>query len=111
MKCTQIGEAPMAAVTIGEIGEKQIIERFLRPLFNPNNDENGVGDDCAAVELPSGTLGLYSTDRVPADLISYRSGVLDNFGLGRYLAVLNLSDIAACGGSPQALLLNFGLPT
>jgi thiamine-monophosphate kinase len=52
-----------------------------------------------------------STDRVPADLISFRAGILDYFGLGRYLAVLNLSDIAACGGNPVALLLNLGLPS
>lgn len=97
--------------TIAEIGEKGIIERFLRPLFNPGNDVNGVGDDCAALEVPFGSLALLSTDRVPADLISFRAGVLDYFGLGRYLAVLNFSDIAACGGVPQALLLNFGLPS
>jgi len=53
---------------------------------------------------------LLSTDRVPADLTAFRSGVLDYYGLGRYLAVLNISDIAACGGTPKALLLNLGLP-
>lgn len=53
---------------------------------------------------------LLSTDRVPADLTAFKSGVLDYYGLGRYLAVLNVSDIAACGGTPKALLLNLGLP-
>lgn len=97
--------------TIAEIGEKEVIERYLRPLFNPDDDLNSIGDDCAALEFPHGSLALFSTDRVPADLISFRAGVLDYFGVGRYLAVLNISDIAACGGLPQALLLNFGLPS
>lgn len=95
--------------TISDIGEKEIIERLLRPLFNPENDANGVGDDCAVIEIPHGNMALLSTDRVPADLISFRTGILDYFGIGRYLAVLNISDIAACGGQPEALLLNFGL--
>src|SRR5207244_932498 len=47
---------------------------------------------------------------VPADLIAFRLGILDFTGLGRYLARLNLSDIAACGGYPIALLLNLGFP-
>jgi thiamine-monophosphate kinase len=69
-----------------------------------------VGDDCAAFAVPPGALALVSTDRVPADLIAFRTGVLDYRGLGRYLSVLNLSDVAACGGVPIGLLLNLGLP-
>ena len=53
---------------------------------------------------------LLSTDRVPADLTAFKAGILDYHGLGRYLAVLNVSDITACGGIPKALLLNLGLP-
>ncbi len=100
----------MTGVTVSAVGEKNIIENYLRPLFNPENDINGVGDDCATISFPNGSVGLFSTDRVPADLISYRAGLLDEFGLGRYLATLNLSDIAACGGVPLALLLNIGVP-
>ena len=95
--------------TIGEIGEKRLITEFIRPFFNETNAPEGVGDDCAMVATDGATV-LLSTDRVPADLISFRLGILDFEGLGRYLAVLNISDIAACGGTPKALLLNFGLP-
>jgi thiamine-monophosphate kinase len=96
--------------SLQDFGEKAVIAELLRPLFNANNDPNGVGDDCAALAIPAGALALFSTDRVPADLFSFRAGILDYFGLGRYLAVLNISDIAACGGKPLGLLLNFGLP-
>lgn len=98
------------SATVQEIGEKALIENILRPLFNPTNERNSVGDDCAAMEAPAGSLTLVSTDRVPADLISFNAGVLNFRTLGRYLGVLNLSDVAACGGVPQGLLLNCGLP-
>jgi thiamine-monophosphate kinase len=101
---------PDPELTVGDLGEKALIEEYLRPLFNRDNDRNSVGDDCAAVEVPGNSFALISTDRVPSDLISFRTGVLDYQGLGRYLGVLNLSDIAACGGRPLALLFNCGVP-
>jgi len=98
------------STTVFNLGEKVIIEEILRPLFNPQNEKNSVGDDCAALEVPFGSFAITSTDRVPADLISFRTGILNFRNLGRYLGVLNLSDIAACGGVPLALLFNCGLP-
>jgi thiamine-monophosphate kinase len=96
--------------TVSDFGEKLLIEELLRPLFNPNQEKNSIGDDCAAVEIPANSLAIFSTDRIPADLISFRTGILNFRTLGRYLGVLNLSDIAACGGIPLALLFNCGLP-
>jgi thiamine-monophosphate kinase len=96
--------------TISTFGEKRLIAEFIRPLFNRENSIGGVGDDCAMLDIGDNRLLLLSTDRVPADLTAFRLGILDYRGLGRYLACLNLSDIAACGGKPQALLLNLGMP-
>lgn len=56
-------------------------------------------------------VALLSTDRVPSDLTAFKLGILDFRGLGDYLARLNLSDIAACGGKAVGLLLNLGLPS
>ncbi|MBA3973782.1 MAG: thiamine-phosphate kinase [Candidatus Solibacter sp.] len=97
-------------MTISDIGEKRLIADIVRPLFNPDLDFRSVGDDCAMIDLGSDRLLLVSTDRVPADLIAFRKGILDYSGLGGYLARLNISDIAACGGSPLGLLLNLALP-
>lgn len=96
--------------TISDYGEKKIIELLIKPLFNPSNEIIGIGDDCALIESDSSEYLLLSTDRVPADLISFKLGLIDYLGLGKYLAHLNISDIAACGGKPIGLLLNFGLP-
>lgn len=96
-------------LTLSDIGEKALIRDFIKPLFNAHDDPCGVGDDCAMVRVGDDIV-LLSTDRVPADLTAFRLGILDYDGLGDYLARLNLSDIAACGGRPVALLLNLGLP-
>src|SRR2546423_2326280 len=100
----------MTAQNISDIGEKRLISEFLHPLYNRADQIEGVGDDCAMLESGDGRFWLFSTDRVPADLISFKLGILDYYGLGKYLARLNISDIAACGGTPRALLLNLGLP-
>jgi thiamine-monophosphate kinase len=101
---------PRLALKISDIGEKRLISEFVRPFFNASNDVSGVGDDCAMLQMAGPGIWLFSTDRVPADLIAFRLGILDYEGLGKYLAFLNISDIAACGGRPMALLLNLGLP-
>jgi thiamine-monophosphate kinase len=98
------------SLTVSAFGEKRLIAEFVRPLFNSANAVNGVGDDCAMIDIGENLI-LASTDRVPADLIAFRLGILNYHGLGRYLACLNLSDIAACGGTPAGLLLNMGLPS
>jgi thiamine-monophosphate kinase len=95
--------------TVSDLGEKALIRDFIKPFFNADNDPCGVGDDCAMLQLGNEVV-LFSTDRVPSDLTAFRLGILDYDGLGDYLARLNLSDIAACGGRPLGLLLNLGLP-
>jgi thiamine-monophosphate kinase len=95
---------------LSEIGEKALIRDFIKPYFNSADDPAGVGDDCAMAAFGN-ELGLFSTDRVPSDLSALKLGILDYHGLGDYLARLNLSDIAACGGCAVGLLLNLGLPS
>lgn len=97
-------------IRLSDIGEKRLIAEHIRPLFNPTGDPKGIGDDCAILEVPAGDVACISTDRVPADLISFRLGILDYRGLGYYLAVLNISDVAAVGGRPTGLLLNLAFP-
>lgn len=94
---------------LSEVGEKALIRDFIKPFFNIADDPAGVGDDCAMVAFGN-EVALLSTDRVPSDLTAFRLGILDYTGMGDYLARLNLSDIAACGGNPAGLLLNLGLP-
>lgn len=97
-------------LTIGDIGEKELIRTVIRPFFNPEGAPDLVGDDCGTVWVSDDLGVLLSTDRVPWDLLSFTLGLIDVQDLGYYLAVLNISDVAAMGGRPVGLLLNFGLP-
>jgi thiamine-monophosphate kinase len=94
---------------LSEVGEKALIRDFIKPFFNSRDDPAGVGDDCGMVTFGD-EVALLSSDRVPPDLTARILGILDFYGLGDYLARLNLSDIAACGGQAVGLLLNLGLP-
>ena len=97
--------------TIKDTGEKRLIEELIKPLFNPNNNKNSIGDDCAIIEMGNNEVVSLSTDRVPHDLIALKIGLIDYFDLGYYLAVLNISDIVSSGTKPHSLLLNLAFPS
>jgi len=95
---------------ICELGEKEIIKSIIKPILNPLNDPYLVGDDCAIIDIRGYDMVSISTDRVPADLISFQNGIIDFFELGNYLAVLNISDIVSSGAKPYGLVLTFAFP-
>src|SRR5258708_5788022 len=92
-----------------DIGEKRLIAEYIQPLLNPDRLPESVGDDCALIPVWGDVCLCVSTDRVPADLLAFRLGLISFRELGSYLAILNISDIAACGGEPRGLLLNCAL--
>jgi thiamine-monophosphate kinase len=104
------GPVSQDPVRLSDIGEKRLISDYIKPLFNPSGSAEGVGDDCALVPVCKDLCVCVSTDRVPADLMSFKLGLIGFRELGQYLAVLNISDIAAAGGTPTALLLNLAFP-
>jgi thiamine-monophosphate kinase len=95
---------------VGELGEKRLLKTLILPLVNPRGEYQLSGDDCGIVNVPDGHLICASTDRVPWDLTAYRLKIMSEFDLGYYLAVLNISDIAAMGAVPAGLLLNLAMP-
>lgn len=95
--------------TVAELGEQAIIARIVSRLDVPSWVELGPGDDAAVVKPPRGLREVLTTDAlvegvhfdrafVPADAVGHRS-----------LAV-NLSDLAAMGAGPRAVLLSLALP-
>ncbi|MEL0590936.1 MAG: thiamine-phosphate kinase [Planktothrix rubescens PR222] len=93
--------------TLKDIGEKEIIRSIIKPLFNPDNKVGLAGDDCAVIDILNQKSLCLSTDRVPANLISFKLGLINYFELGYYLGILNISDIVANGAIPIGLLLTF----
>jgi thiamine-monophosphate kinase len=98
------------ARTIGDLGEKLLIRTVVTPLLNPEGDPDLPGDDCGVAWVGMDAAICVSTDRVPWDLTAFRIGLIDIERLGYYLAVLNLSDLAAMGAEPMGIVLNLGLP-
>jgi thiamine-monophosphate kinase len=68
----------------------------------------GIGDDCAAVPFPGGTL-LVTTDAL-VEGIHFRRETTSLLDLGYKAMTANLSDIAASGGVPLGAVVALALP-
>lgn len=97
--------------TVADLGEKTLIAELIRPFFDSGHENKMLGHDSAVLTVLPDHQIVLSTDRIPADLIAFKTGLIDCIGLGRYLATLNYSDIAATGADAVGLLLNLGLPS
>ena len=88
------------------MGEFDLIERFFkRP---PLRADVGIGDDCAVWSPRSGHQLAFSADM----LVEGRHflSTVEPARLGHKALAVNLSDLAACGATPQAFLLSLSLP-
>jgi thiamine-monophosphate kinase len=88
------------------MGEFDLIERFFkRP---PRRADVGIGDDCAVWSPRAGHQLAFSADM----LVEGRHFLttVDPARLGHKALAVNLSDLAACGATPQAFLLSLSLP-
>jgi thiamine-monophosphate kinase len=88
------------------MGEFDLIERFFkRPA---RQAVVGVGDDCAVWAPRAGHQLALSADM----LVEGRHflSTVDPVRLGHKALAVNLSDLAACGATPQAFLLSLSLP-
>lgn len=94
---------------ISSLGEFELIRRFLEKF--PEPPENLLlppGDDCAVIGIhPSKTL-LVTTDML-VENVHFTLKSLTPEQLGRKAMAVNLSDIAAMGGSPMHAFLSLGL--
>ena len=95
---------------VSDWGEKRIIREIIGPICNSPAIEIEVGDDAAVLNFPAGQQIVISCDKIPEDLLALQLGLMDPFSHGRYLATVNLSDIAAMGGQPLGLLCTLAIP-
>ena len=93
------------------IGEFELIARLARILAGSGQHESvlvGIGDDTAAA-LRVGSADLYTTDTM-VDGVHFRAGQTPWRDLGWKAMAVNLSDIAAMGGTPLYSLVTLGIP-
>ncbi len=90
---------------LSKLGEKSIVAGLIGK-FDPSG-VNSLGDDCAILKFGNEYL-LMTTDMIAEEThIPKKSKPED---IGWYAAAINLSDIAAMGGTPLGLLFALGLP-
>ncbi len=68
----------------------------------------GVGDDAAVVEI-GGHHAVLTTDMLVED-VHFRRGAMAPRDLGAKSLTVNVSDVAAMGGSPRFALMSLGVP-
>ncbi|WP_321529718.1 thiamine-phosphate kinase [uncultured Desulfuromonas sp.] len=95
--------------SLAQAGEFGLIERIKRQARQGDNLLLGIGDDCSATHVAEGKVLLTSKDLLIEE-IHFRRCWTDMYSLGRKSAAVNLSDIAAMGGTPLHLYLGVGLP-
>jgi thiamine-monophosphate kinase len=91
---------------LADLGERAAISRIAEILTKGTNTK-GIGDDCAAIDLGKEYLlvttdMMYQQTHIPVQMTPFQ--------MGWFLVAINLSDVAAKGGSPLGLVVSFGLP-
>lgn len=94
--------------TIGELGEAATLARII-PLL-PESDRTilGPGDDCAVISVPDGRVPL--TVDLMIEGPDFRVGLSTGYDVGWKACATNLSDVAAMGATPTALVVAVAAP-
>ena len=97
---------PILGGSVSDYGEIRLLSELM--LNDVEGDINKEPGDCARIEIPSKRL-LWSIDPCPKPVAHWLGlGTPDVWGC--YTATINLSDIAACGGSPIGMLVSLEMP-
>lgn len=83
----------------------------IRKKFKKYKTEviKGIGDDCAVVKLNKNKCLLYTCDSQVSG-VHFLETHSSPYDIGRKAAAVNLSDIAAMGGTPKYMLVSLFLP-
>jgi len=93
-----------------DIGEFGFIDKINRGcLIRPDNILKGIGDDAAAFSSDSGLVTLVTTDLL-VERVHFLRDVTTGFNLGYKSLAVNLSDIAAMGGTPREAFVSIAIP-
>lgn len=93
---------------LSRLGEFGLIERIGRTALKSRGVKLGIGDDAAWVKTRSGSC-LLTADLL-IEGVHFELKWTSLFALGYKTLAVNMSDIAAMGGTPAYLLLSLGIP-
>ena len=93
---------------LSRLGEFGLIERVRRTTAQGRGVNLGIGDDAAWVQTRSGSC-LLTADLL-IEGVHFDLKWTSLYALGYKTLAVNMSDIAAMGGTPAYLLLSLGIP-
>jgi thiamine-monophosphate kinase len=91
------------------LGEFGLIDWIQQQAGHGDHLSLGIGDDCS-VQPQQGEQDLLTSTDLFIEGVHFRREWSSWFDLGRKAAAVNISDIAAMGGTPQSLFLGIGRP-
>ena len=102
---------PPERVSLSRLGERGLIRRIRKTRVTAGGSgvQVGIGDDTAVLAVPSGHRLLATTDLVIED-IHFRRASAAPADIGWKALAVNLSDIAAMGGTPCWALVALAVP-
>ncbi len=93
-----------------DLGERRLIERVTAAAtLDPTRVLLGAGDDCSVTRVDGERLQIVTTDMLVEDVHFVRAA-LSARQLGRKAVAVNLSDIAAMGGTALDAWISVALP-
>ncbi len=97
-------------MNLKEIGEFGFIKKISRGcLIRPDNIIKAIGDDAAAFITEPDRLTLITTDLL-VERIHFLRDAISGFDLGFKSLAVNLSDIAAMGGTAREAFVSIAIP-
>ena len=97
----------MSLKNIGEFGFIKKISRGC--LIRPDHIVKAIGDDAAAFQSDPKQLSLITTDLL-VERIHFLRAAISGFDLGYKSLAVNLSDIAAMGGTAREAFISIAIP-
>lgn len=92
---------------ISDIGEIQLLENIILPYVECQEGDDKL-DDCSRISFSGNNL-LWSIDPCPTPVANFFNLATPDVW-GHYTAAINLSDIAASGGTPLGVLVSLETP-
>jgi thiamine-monophosphate kinase len=97
-------------MTLKEIGEFGFIKKISRGcLIRPDRIVKAIGDDAAAFTTAPDELTLITTDLL-VERVHFLREAISGFDLGYKSLAVNLSDIAAMGGTAREAFVSIAIP-
>lgn len=95
-------------ISAKQLGERKIIEIIIECLDRMPNNPVPFGDDVSAVDMGHDRLAVIKTDMLVGKTDIPKS--MNLWQAARKAVIMNISDLAAKGVQPLALLVSIGVP-